>query len=110
MADLDIARSLRWHDPGRFNGYVLSQHVAGTPVDVVNLRDALPVVKNGTFFHLQRQHSINVRPPAKRTLSRCGRSCRAVTRVDGIQHSPYLLVFGPATSCSFGRLLEGGLI
>jgi hypothetical protein len=45
MADLDIARSLRWHDPGRFNGYVLSQHVAGTPVDVVNLRDALPVVK-----------------------------------------------------------------
>jgi hypothetical protein len=27
------------------------------------------------------------------------------TRVDGIQHSPYLLVFGPATSCSFGRLI-----
>ena len=41
MADLDIARSLRWHNPGRFNGYVLSQHVAGTAVDVVNLRDAL---------------------------------------------------------------------
>ena len=40
-ADLDIERSLRWHDPGRFNGYVLSQHFAGTPVDPVNLRDAL---------------------------------------------------------------------
>jgi hypothetical protein len=51
MADLDIARSLRWHDPGRFNGYVLSQHVAGTPVDVVNLRDALPVVKEISSWH-----------------------------------------------------------
>src|SRR5262245_6861959 len=32
-AVLDIEHSLRWHDPGRFNGYVLSQHLAGTPVD-----------------------------------------------------------------------------
>jgi hypothetical protein len=44
-AVLDIEHSLRWHDPGRFNGYVLSQHFAGTPVDPVNLRDALPAVK-----------------------------------------------------------------
>ena len=42
---LDIEHSLRWHDPGRFNGYVLSQHLAGTPVDAVNLRDALCAVK-----------------------------------------------------------------
>jgi hypothetical protein len=42
---LDIEHSLRWHDPGRFNGYVLSQHFAGTPVDPVNLRDALGAVK-----------------------------------------------------------------
>lgn len=39
-AVLDIEHSLRWHDPGRFNGYVLSRHLAGTPVDAVNLRDA----------------------------------------------------------------------
>ena len=44
-AVLDIKHSLRWHDPGRFNGYVLSQHFAGTPVDPVNLRDALRAVK-----------------------------------------------------------------
>jgi hypothetical protein len=44
-AVLDIEHSLRWHDPGRFNGYVLSQHFAGTPVDPVNLRDALWAVK-----------------------------------------------------------------
>ena len=42
---LDIEHSLRWHDPGRFNGYVLSQHFAGTPVDPVNLREALRAVK-----------------------------------------------------------------
>jgi hypothetical protein len=42
---LDIKHSLRWRDPGRFNGYVLSQHLAGTPVDAVNLRDALRAVK-----------------------------------------------------------------
>ena len=42
---MDIEHSLRWHDPDRFNGYVLSQHLAGTPVDVVNLRDALGAVK-----------------------------------------------------------------
>jgi hypothetical protein len=42
---LDIEHSLLWHDPGRFNGYVLSQHFAGTPVDPVNLRDALRAVK-----------------------------------------------------------------
>ena len=52
MAVLDIARSLRWHDPGRFNGYVLSQHVAGTPVDAVNLRDALPVVKEISSWYV----------------------------------------------------------
>jgi hypothetical protein len=40
-AVLDIKHSLRWHDPGRFNGYVLSQHFAGTPVDPINLQDAL---------------------------------------------------------------------
>ena len=35
-AVLDIEHSLRWHDPGRFNGYVLSpEHFAGTPVDAV---------------------------------------------------------------------------
>jgi len=45
---LDIEHSLRWHDPDRFNGYVLSQHLAGTPVDVVNLRDALGAVKERT--------------------------------------------------------------
>src|SRR6476646_7449117 len=45
-AVLDIEHSLRWHDPGRFNGYVLSQHFAGTPVDPVNLRDALRAVKD----------------------------------------------------------------
>ena len=44
-AALDIEHSLRWHDPGRFNGYVLSQHLAGTPVDAVNLRDAPRAVK-----------------------------------------------------------------
>jgi hypothetical protein len=44
-ADLDIEHSLRWHDPDRFNGYLLSQHLAGTPVDAVNLRDALRAVK-----------------------------------------------------------------
>ena len=42
---MDIEHSLLWHDPGRFNGYVLSQHFAGTPVDPVNLRDALRAVK-----------------------------------------------------------------
>ena len=42
---MDIEHSLRWHDPGRFNGYVLSRHLAGTPVDAVNLRDALGAVK-----------------------------------------------------------------
>jgi hypothetical protein len=52
MAVLDIARSLRWHDPGRFNGYVLSQHVAGTPVDAVNLRDTLPVVKEISSWYV----------------------------------------------------------
>jgi hypothetical protein len=42
---LDIEHSLRWHNPGRFNGYILSQHLAGTPVDARNLRDALHAVK-----------------------------------------------------------------
>ena len=42
---MDIEHSLRWHDPGRFNGYFLSRHLAGTPVDAVNLRDALRAVK-----------------------------------------------------------------
>jgi hypothetical protein len=42
---LDIEHSLLWHDPGRFNGYVLSQHFAGTPVDPANLRDTLRAVK-----------------------------------------------------------------
>ena len=42
---MDIEHSLLWHDPGRFNGYVLSQHFAGTPVDPANLRDALRAVK-----------------------------------------------------------------
>jgi hypothetical protein len=42
---LDIEHSLRWHNPGRFNGYILSQHLAGTPVDGRNLRDALHAVK-----------------------------------------------------------------
>ena len=43
---MDIEHSLLWHDPGRFNGYVLSPtHFAGTPVDPVNLRDTLRAVK-----------------------------------------------------------------
>jgi hypothetical protein len=42
---LHIEHSLRWHDPGRFNGYVLRQHLVGTPADAVNLRDALRAVK-----------------------------------------------------------------
>jgi hypothetical protein len=42
---LAIEHSLRWDDPDRFNGYLLSQHLAGTPVDAVNLRDALGAVK-----------------------------------------------------------------
>ena len=41
---MDIKHSLRWHDPGRFNGYVLSRHLAGTPV-AINLRDTLGAVK-----------------------------------------------------------------
>jgi hypothetical protein len=45
-AVLDIEHSLRWHDPDRFNGYVLSRHLAGTPVDAFNLRDALRIVKD----------------------------------------------------------------
>jgi hypothetical protein len=45
MTVLDIEHSLLWHDPGRFSGYVLSQHFAGTPVDPSNLRDALQAVK-----------------------------------------------------------------
>jgi hypothetical protein len=64
---LDIARSLRWHDPGRFNGYVLSQHVAGTPVDVVNLRDALPVVKE-----ISSWHTFTVLQGCSRDVSNCG--------------------------------------
>jgi hypothetical protein len=65
---LDIEHSLRWHDPGRFNGYVLSQHFAGTPVDPVNLRDALRAVNlkgrfamRGVIHHLD----LTVRDPDK---------------------------------------------
>jgi len=70
MADLDIARSLRWHDPGRFNGYVLSQHVAGTPVDVVNLRDALPVVKEISSWHFFTFNGSTTLASGRRLLAR----------------------------------------
>jgi 2-keto-4-pentenoate hydratase/2-oxohepta-3-ene-1,7-dioic acid hydratase in catechol pathway len=74
---LDIEHSLRWHDPGRFNGYVLSQHLAGTPVDAVNLRDALMAVKERTvsaalgLFRLVRWPGRAQRP--KTAVSLAGR-------------------------------------
>ena len=72
---MDIEHSLRWHNPGRFNGYVLSQHLAGTPVDVLicetryGLSRSEPPVQRWEHFSSWPSYSLavsqNVRPTPK---------------------------------------------
>src|SRR5262249_27083030 len=80
VAVLDIEHSLRWHDPGRFNGFVLSRHLAGTPVDAICLachalsRNEPPVPRSDprTACH---SGPCRRRPASSGNTTQCCRGC-----------------------------------